>query len=163
MGKIAVYTGGSYLHTVPFTRVQETLRKNCPDELGTVLARRMMMRAAERIAKQERAECLITGENLGQVASQTLPALASTDSVSTLPVFRPLIGMDKREIIARASDIGTIDTSVLPYEDCCTVFTPRHPRTRPKRDMILAAEAKIDVAALIDDCVAAAAGRVIAG
>ncbi|MDR1409854.1 MAG: tRNA 4-thiouridine(8) synthase ThiI [Oscillospiraceae bacterium] len=161
MGKVAEYTGGSYLHTVQLTRVQEAIKQNCPEELGTVLTRRMMMRVAERIAFAERAEALVTGENLGQVASQTLPALASTDSVCTLPVFRPLIGMDKQEIVAIARRIDTFDTSVLPYEDCCTVFTPKHPRTRPNAEIIAKVEEALDIEALVNACVANEVGTVI--
>ncbi|MDR1805361.1 MAG: tRNA 4-thiouridine(8) synthase ThiI [Clostridium sp.] len=161
MGKIAAYSGGSYLHTVQFTKVQEAIKKHCPDELGTVLTRRMMMRVAQRLALNERAQALITGENLGQVASQTLPALAATDSVCSLPVFRPLIGMDKQEIITIARRIDSFDTSILPYEDCCTVFTPKHPRTRPNEQMLAKAEERIDVAALTEECVQTSAGCVI--
>jgi len=161
MEKIAAYTGGSYLHTVQFAKVQEAIKRDCPDELGTVLTRRMMMRVAEKIAGPERAEALITGENLGQVASQTLPALAVTDSVCSLPVFRPLIGMDKQEIIAIARKIGTFDTSILPYEDCCTVFTPKRPRTRPKAALVARAEEALDIEALANECVDGAVGMVI--
>jgi thiamine biosynthesis protein ThiI len=161
MDRLAAYTGGSYLHTVQFTRVQEAIKQNCPDELGTILTRRMMMRVAEKIALAERAEALITGESLGQVASQTLPALASTDSVCSLPVFRPLIGMDKQEIITFARRIDTFDTSILPYEDCCTVFTPKHPRTRPNAEIVAKAEKALDMDALVAECLAGEKGTVI--
>ncbi|MCL2023322.1 MAG: tRNA 4-thiouridine(8) synthase ThiI [Oscillospiraceae bacterium] len=161
MEKVAAYTGGSYLHTVQFTKVQEEIKRNCPEELGTVLTRRMMMRVAEKIARNERAEALITGENLGQVASQTLQALASTDSVCAMPVFRPLIGMDKQEIIAIARKIGTFDTSILPYEDCCTVFTPKRPRTKPKADLVAKAEMALDIDKLVEACIAGAVGQVV--
>jgi thiamine biosynthesis protein ThiI len=163
MDKVAAYSGGSYLHTVHFTRVQEAIKQNCPDELSTVLTRRMMMRVAEKIALTEKAEALVTGENLGQVASQTLPALASTNSVCTLPVFRPLIGMDKQEIIKIARRIDTFDTSILPYEDCCTVFTPKHPRTRPNAELIAKAEEMLDIDGLLAECLENAVGKVILG
>ena len=161
MSRVAAYSCGSYLHTVPFTKVQEAIKRECPDELGTVLTRRMMMRVAEKIAQSEKAQALITGENLGQVASQTLPALASTDSVCTLPVFRPLIGMDKQEIITIARKIDTFETSILPYEDCCTVFTPKRPRTRPKPDLVAKAEQALDIDALVEECLIGTIGMVI--
>ncbi len=145
------YTGKTCVHIVPFTRIQEELRRSCPDELMTVLTRRFMMRIACRIAEQNGIQALATGESLGQVASQTLEALACTDAVCSLPVLRPVIGMDKEEIIRTARKIGTFETSILPYEECCTVFTPRHPRTRPRLAELEAAEAVLDVEALVSE------------
>ena len=121
------YTGRIYLHVVGFTAVQEAIRDHCPNELFTVIMRRMMMRIAEKLADRYDCGALITGESLGQVASQTMEALGCTDEVCTRPALRPLIGMDKEEIIRLSRKIGTFETSILPYEDCCTVFTPRHP------------------------------------
>ena len=111
--------------------------------------RRFMMRIAEQIAQRSNAKAIVTGENLGQVASQTMEAMASTQAVMTLPILQPLIGMDKEEIVERARQIGTFETSILPYEDCCTVFTPRHPRTRPKIGEVERAESKLDIDALV--------------
>ncbi|WP_071432358.1 tRNA uracil 4-sulfurtransferase ThiI [Angelakisella massiliensis] len=130
--KLLPYTGKIRLFVVPFTEIQEQLRQRGPEDYFTLLMRRAMMRVAEAIAKREECGGLITGESLAQVASQTLPALACTDMVTELPVLRPLIGMDKEEIIRIARKIDTFDTSILPYEDCCTVFTPRHPKTKPR-------------------------------
>ncbi len=126
------WCGRLKVHIVPFTAIQEELRRSCPEELFTILMRRFMMRIAQRVAFREGAGALITGESLGQVASQTMYAMRCTEAVCELPVFRPLIGMDKEEIIRIARKINTLETSNLPYEDCCTVFTPKHPRTRPK-------------------------------
>ncbi len=125
----------------------------CPEDYFTVIMRRFMMKAAERIARREGCQALVTGESLGQVASQTLQAIVCTDAAAEMPVFRPLIGMDKVEIIAAARRIGTYDLSILPYEDCCTVFTPKHPRTRPALEAILRAEEALDADALVRDCV----------
>jgi thiamine biosynthesis protein ThiI len=138
--------------TVPFTKIQEEIRDNCPEELATVLMRRFMMRAAERVAREYDCSALITGESLGQVASQTIQAIACTDAAAEMPVFRPLIGTDKAEIVAVARRIDTYDISIEPYEDCCTVFTPRHPRTRPTLNIVEAAEKNLDVEALLEDC-----------
>ncbi len=138
--QVSHYAGHIKLLVVPFTELQEAIRDNCPEELFTLVMRRMMMRIASLVAKNEDCGALITGESLGQVASQTIPALACTDAVATLPVFRPVIGMDKEEIIRIARKIETFDISIQPYEDCCTVFTPRHPRTRPTLDMLDRAE-----------------------
>ena len=143
------YTGRTILHIVPFTKIQEEIRKNCPEEFFTLIMRRFMMRLAQAVAKKAGAKALITGESLGQVASQTMMALAVTDDVAEMPVLRPLIGMDKVEIIRIAREIGTFDTSILPYEDCCTVFTPRHPATRPHLEEVREAEAKLDIEGLI--------------
>lgn len=146
--QVAQYAGRISLHIVPFTHIQEEIGRLCPEDLFTLVMRRFMMRIATDVAKAEDCGALITGESVGQVASQTIPALACTDAATDLPVFRPLIGMDKEEIIAISRKIQTFDISIQPYEDCCTVFTPRHPRTRPKRDMVETAEATLDIAAL---------------
>ncbi|MEG0615499.1 MAG: tRNA uracil 4-sulfurtransferase ThiI [Oscillospiraceae bacterium] len=129
--KMADYCGDIRFFCVPFTEIQEMIKEHCPEELFTVIMRRIMMKIALRIAADNNLQALITGESLGQVASQTMMALACTDAVSTIPVFRPVIGMDKSEIVDIARKIDTFDTSILPYEDCCTVFTPKHPKTRP--------------------------------
>ena len=142
---------GIRVHVVPFTRIQMEIHEKCPDEYTTLIMRRFMMRIAERVARIEGAEALITGESIGQVASQTMTALGTTDMVVDMPVFRPVIGFDKTEIIAIAEKIGTMETSSLPYEDCCTVFTPRHPATHPHLDIIEEAEAKLDMEALIQE------------
>lgn len=139
------------LEIVPFTHIQEEIRDKCPEELFTLLMRRFMMRIAEKIALQNGCKALVTGENLGQVASQTMEALRVTEECVSLPVLRPLIGMDKTDIISIARKIGTFDTSILPYEDCCTVFTPRHPRTRPRLEEVLQAESALDAEALINE------------
>lgn len=147
--QVARYAGRVRLFVVPFTEIQETIKESCPEDLFTLVMRRMMMRLAQAIALRESCGALILGESLGQVASQTLQAIACTDAVAQLPVFRPLIGMDKDDIVAMARKIGTFDISVLPYEDCCTVFTPRHPRTRPKLPMLERAEAALDLDGLL--------------
>ncbi len=149
---------GLRLHLVPFTDIQMQIHEKCHPDYTTVIMRRYMMRIAERIAYAERAQALVTGESIGQVASQTMHALQCTDSVVGMPVFRPLIGFDKQDIITLAEKIGTFETSSLPYEDCCTVFTPRHPATKPRMDVILDGEAKLDGEALIE---AALAGQEI--
>ena len=142
---------GIRVHVVPFTKIQMEIHEKCPDEYTTLIMRRFMMRIAERVAITEKSEALITGESIVQVASQTMTALNTTDMVVNMPVFRPVIGFDKTEIIAIAEKIGTMETSSLPYEDCCTVFTPRHPATHPHLDIIEAAEAKLDMEALIQE------------
>ncbi len=142
---------GIRVHIVPFTKIQMEIHEKCPEEYTTLIMRRFMMRIAERVARIEGAEALITGESVGQVASQTMTALGTTDMVVDMPVFRPVIGFDKSEIIAIAEKIGTMETSSLPYEDCCTVFTPRHPATHPKMDKILEGESKLDMEALIQE------------
>ena len=152
-GKLAAWAGPMRLGIVPFTEIQEAIARACPEDLFTLIMRRFMMRIAEAVALRDGGGALITGESLGQVASQTLPALGCTDAVTGLPVLRPLIGMDKEEIIAVSRKIDTFDISIQPYEDCCTVFTPRHPRTRPKLEMLEAAEAALDVAALVERAV----------
>ena len=146
---LTAYCGRLRIHIVPFTEIQEEIRKNCPEEYFTLIMRRFMMRLSQAIAKRAGAKALVTGESLGQVASQTMMALGVTDDVTEMPVLRPLIGMDKVEIIRMSREIGTYDTSILPYEDCCTVFTPRHPATRPKVEDVRAAEAKLDVEGLM--------------
>ena len=143
------WCGKMMVHIIPFTHIQEEIRKNCPEEFFTLIMRRFMMRLAQAVAARCKAGALVTGESLGQVASQTMLALGTTDDVCEIPVLRPLIGMDKVEIIRMAREIGTYDTSILPYEDCCTVFTPRHPCTRPKLEDVRAAEAALDVDALV--------------
>ena len=141
--------GRMIVHIIPFTEIQEEIRKNCPEEFFTLIMRRFMMRLAEAVAKKAGAKALVTGESLGQVASQTMLSLGVTEAVTTMPVLRPLIGMDKVEIIRLSRRIGTYDTSILPYEDCCTVFTPRHPCTRPALADIEAAESVLDVEGLV--------------
>ena len=142
--KVSEYAGRIKLVTVELTRLQEAIRDQCPEELSTVILRRYMLRAAQRVAQDEGCLCLITGESLGQVASQTLQAIACTDAVAQMPVFRPLIGTDKAEIVKTARKIDTFDTSIEPYEDCCTIFTPRHPRTKPTLEMVERGEQAID-------------------
>lgn len=147
--KIGDYCGSIRFYCVPFTEIQETLRDNCPEELFTLLMRRLMMQIAEHFAQARGMQALVTGESLGQVASQTMGAIACTDAACRMPVLRPLIGMDKGEIVEIARRIDTFDTSVLPYEDCCTIFTPRHPKTRPVLAEVEAAQASFDFAPLI--------------
>ena len=144
------WCGRLTVQIVPFTEIQEEIRRNCPEEFFTLIMRRFMMRISQRVADQVKAKALVTGENLGQVASQTMEALRVTEDVVDLPVLRPLIGMDKEEIVRLSRKIGTFDTSILPYEDCCTVFTPRHPRTKPNLDEVCEAEAVLDIEGLID-------------
>ena len=151
--ELAAYGGSLRVYLVPFTRVQLEIHEKCPDGLGTLITRRFMMRIAEKIARQFGAQALITGESLGQVASQTMEALGCTDAVVNMPVFRPLIGLDKLEITDIAVKIGTYETSILPYEDCCTVFTPRHPVTKPKLDTMPEAESKLNIDALVEEAV----------
>lgn len=147
------WCGRLTVQIVPFTEIQEEIRRNCPEEFFTLIMRRFMMRIAERVAVEYGCGALITGESLGQVASQTMPAMAVTGAVCELPVFRPCIGMDKEEIVTIARKIDTFETSILPYEDCCTVFTPKHPNTKPKMPKILEAESHLDVEALVDEAV----------
>ena len=145
---LTAWCGRMLVHIVPFTEIQEEIRRKCPEEYFTLIMRRFMMRLAEAVARRAGAKALITGESLGQVASQTMMALATTDDVAGMPVLRPLIGMDKVEIIRQAREIGTYETSILPYEDCCTVFTPRHPATRPSLEEVRRAESALDVEGL---------------
>ena len=151
--QLTEYCGRMTLEVVPFTHIQEEIRDKCPEEYFTLIMRRFMMRIAKRIADANGAKAVVTGENLGQVASQTMEAMASTQAVIDMPVLQPLIGMDKEEIVTLARRIGTFETSILPYEDCCTVFTPRHPRTHPKRKDVEAAESALDIDALVDEAV----------
>ena len=148
------WCGRLTVQVVPFTEIQEEIRRSCPEEFFTLIMRRFMMRIAQRVADQVRAKALVTGENLGQVASQTMEALRVTEDAAELPVLRPLIGMDKEEIVRLARRIGTFDTSILPYEDCCTVFTPRHPRTKPELDEVREAEAVLDIEGLVERAMA---------
>ena len=151
--RLTDWCGKMRLAVVPFTHIQEEIRDKCPEEYFTVLMRRFMMRIADRIAADNGLGALVTGENLGQVASQTMQAMAVTEAVCARPVLRPLIGFDKQEIVDLARRIGTFETSVLPYEDCCTVFTPRHPALRPSVEKAEAAEAPLDVHALVEEAV----------
>ena len=146
---VTKYSGRMTLDVVPFTEIQEAIRDNCPEEFFTLIMRRFMMEISQRIAKQHGCGALITGENLGQVASQTMEAMAVTGAVVDIPVFMPLIGMDKEEIVTIARKIGTLETSILPYEDCCTVFTPKHPKTKPTLGQLLHAERNLDREGLI--------------
>ena len=149
--ELTAWCGRMSVHIVPLTEIQEQIRKQCPEEYFTLITRRFMMRIADRLAKEFDCRALVTGENLGQVASQTMEALRVSEDVTDLPVLRPLIGMDKEEIVRIARHIGTFDTSILPYEDCCTVFTPRHPKTHPKLSEVEAAESVLDIDALVDE------------
>lgn len=162
LGKVSMYSGRINLFTVPFTKIQEAIRDYCPEEMFTVTMRRIMMRLASRIAEWQGADALITGESLGQVASQTIHALKCTDECASLPVFRPCIGMDKNEIVVISRKIDTFDISIRPYEDCCTVFTPRHPRTRPTPELARQTEALIpDLDTMMDEAFEGAVLRVI--
>ena len=151
--QLTAYCGRMTMEVVPFTHIQEEIRDKCPEEYFTLIMRRFMMRIAQHIAEANGAKAIVTGENLGQVASQTMEAMASTQAVTHLPVLQPLIGMDKEEIITIARKISTFDTSILPYEDCCTVFTPRHPRTRPQVSEVEAAESALDVDTLVQEAI----------
>ena len=151
---LTLYTGRLRIHSINLLPIQEQIVQNCPEDETTILVRRFMMRIAERIAQANDCMMLITGENLGQVASQTAEALVVTDASVSLPVMRPLIGMDKTQIMDIAREIGTFETSIQPYEDCCTVFLPKHPVTKPKLEKILASESRLDCEALIDAAVA---------
>ena len=147
------WTGRLVVHVVPFTAIQEELRRSCPEELFTILMRRFMMRIAGAVAKRTGAGALVTGESLGQVASQTMEAMRCTGAVTDLPIFRPVVGMDKEEIVRISRKIGAFETSILPYEDCCTVFTPKHPRLKPTLAECLRAEEKLDVEGLVQAAV----------
>ncbi len=150
---LAGYIGGIRLHMVSLTDIQGSINRHCPAEQSTILTRRFMMRIAERIAEETKALALVTGESLGQVASQTLESIYVTDTSVGLPVFRPLLGMDKVEIIDRAREIDTYELSIQPYEDCCTLFLPEHPETRPKLEKILQSESHLEVESLIRQAV----------
>ena len=146
---VSEYAGDIYVHVVSLTHIQEELVRNCEEDYFTLLLRRYMMTIAERIAKDKGCSALVTGESLGQVASQTMMALGVTDSAVNMPVFRPCIGMDKEEIVTIARKIGTFETSIQPYEDCCTVFTPKHPKTKPELEKVLVQENKLDFEGLV--------------
>ena len=146
---VTKYSGKMTVNIVSFTEIQEAIRDNCPEEYFTLIMRRFMMEISQRIAKRDGCGALITGENLGQVASQTMEAMAVTGAAVDIPIFMPLVGMDKEEIITIARKIGTMETSILPYEDCCTVFTPKHPKTKPTLGQVIHAEEKLDREALI--------------
>ena len=151
---VTKYCGRMTVNVVSFTQIQEAIRDNCPEEFFTLIMRRFMMEISQRIAKDDGCGALITGENLGQVASQTMQAMAVTGSVVDIPIFMPLVGMDKEEIVTIARKIGTLETSVLPYEDCCTVFTPKHPKTKPTLGQVIHAERNLDREALIQEALA---------
>lgn len=159
--KVGEYAGRIKMVTVNLTRLQEEIRDKCPEELHTVILRRFMLRAARRVAEDEGCGALITGESLGQVASQTMQAIACTDAVAGMPVFRPLIGADKSEIVKTAAKIGTYDISIEPYEDCCTIFTPKHPRTKPILHFVEDGEKAIDGEALLREALEQAEARQI--
>ena len=146
---VTKYCGRMTVNIVSFTQIQEAIRDNCPEEFFTLIMRRFMMEIAQRIGKEHGCDALITGENLGQVASQTMQAMAVTGAVVDVPIFMPLVGMDKEEIVTIARKIGTLETSILPYEDCCTVFTPKHPKTKPTLGQLIHAEKNLDREALI--------------
>ena len=148
--ELTPWCGRMSVHIVPLTQIQEQIRRECPEEYFTLITRRFMMRIADRLAKEFDCRALITGENLGQVASQTMEALRVSEDVTDLPVLRPLLGMDKEEIVRIARHIGTFDTSILPYEDCCTVFTPRHPKTKPHVEEVREIESVLDIQGLVD-------------
>ena len=150
---IGGYMGGIKVHIVPFTEIQLQIRDKCPEEHLTLVMRRFMMQIAQRIAEKRHCTALVTGESIGQVASQTMSALAVTDDAVTMPVFRPLIGMDKEEIVEISRKIDTFETSILPYEDCCTVFTPKHPSTKPRLNKVVASQNLLDCERLINEAV----------
>lgn len=152
--KVAKYSGTITTYVVPFTKIQEKIRDLCPEEYFTIIMRRIMMEISEKIAANQNCSALITGESVGQVASQTIYALACTDCVVEMPVFRPCIGMDKEEIIKISRKIDTFETSIQPYEDCCTVFTPKHPKTRPHVEDVAKAQNKItDLDELVEEAI----------
>ena len=146
---VTKYCGRMTVNVVPFTEIQEAIRDNCPEEYFTLIMRRFMMEISQRIGRNDGCGALITGENLGQVASQTMEAMAVTGAVVDMPIFMPLVGMDKEQIVTIARHIGTMDTSILPYEDCCTVFTPKHPKTRPQLAEIEKVETRMDIDGLV--------------
>ncbi len=149
--ELCEYTGRMRVHIISLTHIQEEIRDRCDEEYFTLILRRFMMKLANKVAADNYCQCIITGESLGQVASQTMGALTVTNILADFPVFRPCIGLDKEEIVIRAREIGTYDTSILPYEDCCTVFTPRHPRTKPELEKVIREEEKLDVEALLTE------------
>ena len=148
-GIVAGWAGDINLHIVSLTRIQEEIKRSCTEDYFTLLLRRCMMTIADRLAHERGCSALITGESLAQVASQTMQAIAVTDAVTTMPVYRPCIGLDKEEIVVLSRKVGSYETSIQPYEDCCTVFTPRHPKTRPELSNVLAEEAKYDFEGLV--------------
>jgi thiamine biosynthesis protein ThiI len=148
--QLASYTGRFRLYVFPFTRIQEAIADHCPKEQTTVIMRRMMMRSAGKVALKSRTQALVTGESIGQVASQTMESLTVTNAAVDLPVFRPLIGMDKEEIVDLTRKIGTYNISIEPYDDCCTLFVPRHPQTKPRLDKIKESESHVDFDALLE-------------
>ena len=159
--KVADYSNAIRVGVVPFTEIQELIGKHCPEEYFTLIMRRFMMRISEKLARERGCGALITGESVGQVASQTLLALGVTDAVVNMPVLRPVIGMDKDEIIEISRKIDTFQISIEPYEDCCTVFTPKHPKTRPNLELVEAAESELDIDTLVDKAVAATEFKII--
>lgn len=161
LSQVAKYSGPIALHTIPFTEIQEQIAEHCREEYFTLIMRRFMMRIAEKMAEKEHCTALVTGESVGQVASQTLPALNVTNSVVSMPVLRPLIGMDKDEIIDISRKIDTFDISIEPYEDCCTVFTPKHPKTRPELQKCIDAESVLNIDELVERAVAGAQFKMI--
>lgn len=161
--KMSEYCGRICFYTVPFTKIQEEIRNNCPEEYFTLIMRRLMMEIAQQIAEKNGLQALITGESLGQVASQTMAAMVTTDAVCRIPVFRPCIGLDKKEIIDISYKLGTFDISIEPYEDCCTVFTPRHPRTKPKLEDVERAQSYYDFGELIAEAVENTRSKMIGG
>lgn len=151
--KLTAYCGDIAFYCVPFTKIQEALRDNCPEEFFTIIMRRLMLEIAQRIAEEKEIQALVTGESIGQVASQTMGAIVCTDAVCRMPVFRPVVGMDKTEIVEIARKIDTFDISIEPYEDCCTVFTPKHPKTRPVPEEVEAAQKTFDFEPLVEEAV----------
>lgn len=151
--KVSRYSGRICTFVVPFTEIQEQIKQRCPEDLFTLVMRRIMMKISQIIAQEQNCQALITGESVGQVASQTIYALACTDAAVTMPVFRPCIGMDKDEIVEISRKIDTFETSIQPYEDCCTVFTPKHPKTKPKLEDVVEAENLLDLESLIEKAV----------
>ena len=152
--ELTEYCGRIRVHIISLTHIQEEIRDKCCEDYFTLLLRRFMMTLADKTAEHVGARALVTGESLGQVASQTLAAICVTDMMAERPVFRPLIGMDKEDIVKISRNIGTFDTSIEPFEDCCTVFTPRHPKTQPELEKVIAEEEKLDFAALVDEAFA---------
>lgn len=161
--KVSEYANRIEFIVVPFTKIQEEIKRNCPDELFTIIMRRLMMKISETIAKKHECRALVTGESLGQVASQTIEAISCTDSATSMPVFRPLIGMDKDEIVIISRKIETFDISILPYEDCCTVFTPKHPKTKPILSHVIEAENELYLENLINEAILNIKSQVIYG
>lgn len=148
---LAGWSGKLTVSVVPFTHIQTEIRDKCPEDYFTIIMRRMMMRIAEQVAIRQNCQGLITGESLGQVASQTIQAITVTNAICTLPVLRPVIGMDKEEIVSVSRKIGAFETSILPYEDCCTVFTPKHPQTKPRLEEVEALERCLEIDALVEE------------